>query len=154
MDAVRLFFCNYLSKEYLWRFRKIRNDLTICRLKQKFQRLDNKINQLKQDKNTPASRIRTLQKQRAEMLGEIYSNLSAWQTIQVARHPQRPLLGDYLEMMVSDFRELHGDRCFADDRAILTGFGQIGRERVLIVGHNKGKDTKEKIACNFGCAQS
>lgn len=114
--------------------------------------LDNKINQLKQDKNTPASQIRTLQKQRAEMLGEIYSNLSAWQTIQVARHPQRPLLGDYLKMMVSDFRELHGDRCFADDRAILTGFGQIGRERVLIVGHNKGKDTKEKIACNFGCA--
>ncbi len=114
--------------------------------------IDSKINQLKQDKNSSASEIRALQKQQAELLGSIYSNLTAWQTIQVARHPQRPLLTDYLKRMFTDFRELHGDRCFADDRAIVTGFGQIGRERVLVVGHNKGKNTKEKIECNFGCA--
>jgi acetyl-CoA carboxylase carboxyl transferase subunit alpha len=77
--------------------------------------------------------------------------LTAWQTVQVARHPDRPLLSDYLNLMVKDFRELHGDRCFGDDRAIVTGFGQIGRERVLIVGQNKGKNTKQKVACNFGC---
>jgi acetyl-CoA carboxylase carboxyl transferase subunit alpha len=60
-------------------------------------------------------------------------------------------LTDYLNLMVKDFRELHGDRCFGDDRAIITGIGQIARNKVLIVGQNKGKTTKEKIACNFGC---
>jgi acetyl-CoA carboxylase carboxyl transferase subunit alpha len=54
--------------------------------------------------------------------------------------------------MVKDFRQLHGDRCFGDDRAMVAGFGQIGRENVMIIGHDKGRDTKEKIACNFGCA--
>jgi acetyl-CoA carboxylase carboxyl transferase subunit alpha len=111
-----------------------------------------KINELKENKSLNGPEIRKLQKQQAELISEIYSNLSPWQTIQVARHPQRPLLGDYLSMMITDFKELHGDRAFGDDRAIITGFGQIGRERVLIVGHNKGRDTKEKIECNFGCA--
>jgi acetyl-CoA carboxylase carboxyl transferase subunit alpha len=61
------------------------------------------------------------------------------------------LLQDYLNLMVKDFRELHGDRCFGDDRAIITGLGQIGREKVLVIGQNKGRTLKEKIACNFGC---
>ena len=98
-----------------------------------------------------SAEIRQLQRQQVAELKRIYSNLTAWQTVQVARHPKRPVLSDYLELMVKDFRELHGDRCFGDDRAIVTGFGQIGRERVLVVGQNKGKNTKEKIACNFGC---
>lgn len=114
--------------------------------------LNNKIIELKKDKAGKPAEIRKLQKQQAELIGSIYSQLSAWQTVQVARHPQRPLLSDYLRVMITDFRELHGDRCFGDDRAIVTGFGQIGRQRVLVVGHNKGKDTKEKIECNFGCA--
>ena len=96
--------------------------------------------------------IRRLQREQVTELKRIYSNLTAWQTVQVARHPKRPILADYLNLMVKDFRELHGDRCFGDDRAIVTGLGQIGRERILLVGHNKGKNTKEKIACNFGCA--
>ncbi|MFC1633592.1 acetyl-CoA carboxylase carboxyltransferase subunit alpha [Planctomycetota bacterium] len=98
-----------------------------------------------------SAEIRQLQRQQVTELKRIYSNLTAWQTVQVARHPNRPLLSDYISLMVKDFRELHGDRCFGDDRAILTGFGHIGRERVLLVGQNKGKTTKEKIACNFGC---
>jgi len=98
-----------------------------------------------------SAEIRQLQRQQVAELKRIYSNLTAWQTVQVARHPKRPVLSDYLELMVKDFRELHGDRCFGDDRAIVTGFGQMGRERVLVVGQNKGKNTKEKIACNFGC---
>lgn len=96
--------------------------------------------------------IRRLQREQVAELKRIYSSLSAWQTVQVARHPKRPLLADYLNFMVKDFRELHGDRCFGDDRAIFTGLGRIGRERVLIVGQNKGKNTNQKIACNFGCA--
>ena len=96
--------------------------------------------------------IRKLQREQVAEFRRIYSNLSAWQTVQVARHPKRPLLGDYLNLMVKDFRQLHGDRCFGDDQAIVCGLGHIGSEKVLIVGHNKGRDTKEKIKCNFGCS--
>jgi acetyl-CoA carboxylase carboxyl transferase subunit alpha len=98
-----------------------------------------------------STEIRRLQRQQVTELKRIYSNLTAWQTVQVSRHPNRPLLSDYLDLMVKDFRELHGDRCFGDDRAIVTGLGQIGRERVLVIGQNKGKNTKQKVACNFGC---
>lgn len=98
-----------------------------------------------------STEICRLQKDRVDELNRIYSNLTAWQTVQVARHPTRPILTDYFDLMVKDFCELHGDRCFGDDRAIITGLGQIGREKVLIVGQNKGKNTKERIACNFGC---
>jgi acetyl-CoA carboxylase carboxyl transferase subunit alpha len=99
-----------------------------------------------------SAEIRTLQKKQVDQLRGIYSNLTAWQTVQVARHPKRPLLEDYLNFMVDDFHELHGDRCFGDDRAMITGLGMIGTEKVLVVGQNKGRTTKEKIACNFGCA--
>ena len=117
--------------------------------------LDRQMNELRKLSSTKgidySAEIRQLQRQQVTELKRIYSNLTAWQTVQVARHPNRPLLCDYINLMVKDFRELHGDRCFGDDRAILTGLGHIGRERVLIVGQNKGKTTKEKIACNFGC---
>lgn len=98
-----------------------------------------------------STEIRRLQREQVAELKRVYSNLTAWQIVQVARHPKRPLLIDYLDLMVKDFRELHGDRCFGDDRAIITGTGQIARNKVLIVGQNKGKTTKEKVACNFGC---
>ena len=98
-----------------------------------------------------ASKIRQLQLRQTELLKDIYSNLSPWQTVQVSRHPQRPLLGDYLNLMFKDVRQLHGDRCFGDDPAIVTALGQIGHQKVMIVGQNKGKDVKEKVACNFGC---
>ncbi len=98
-----------------------------------------------------SAEIRRLQREQVTELKRIYSNLTAWQTVQVARHPKRPLLSDYLDLMVKDFREFHGDRCFGDDRAIVTGLGQIGRNRVFIIGQNKGRNTKEKVVCNFGC---
>jgi acetyl-CoA carboxylase carboxyl transferase subunit alpha len=117
--------------------------------------LDSQMNELRKLSSTKgidySAEIRQLQKQQVVELKRIYSDLTAWQTVQVARHPNRPLLTDYLNLMVKDFRELHGDRCFGDDRAIITGLGHIGRERVLIVGQNKGRNTKQKIACNFGC---
>jgi acetyl-CoA carboxylase carboxyl transferase subunit alpha len=98
-----------------------------------------------------SAEIRQLQQAQVTELKRVYANLTAWQTVQVARHPKRPLLSDYLDLMVKEFRELHGDRCFGDDRAIITGLGHIGREKVLVVGQNKGKNTKEKVTCNFGC---
>jgi acetyl-CoA carboxylase carboxyl transferase subunit alpha len=98
-----------------------------------------------------SAEIRQLQRLQVAELKRVYSSLTAWQTVQVARHPKRPLLGDYLCLMIKDFQEMHGDRAFGDDRAIVTGLGQIGREKVMVIGQNKGRDTKEKIACNFGC---
>ncbi len=97
-----------------------------------------------------SAEIRDLQRRQVEEFKRIYDNLSAWQTVQVARHPQRPLFCDYLNLMIKDFRELHGDRNFGDDKAIICGLGQIGRERVMIIGQEKGRDTKEKLARNFG----
>jgi len=121
----------------------------------KVAHLDCQMNELRKLSSTKgidySSEIRKLQQQQVAELKLIYSNLTAWQTVQVARHPKRPILSDYLNLMVKDFRELHGDRSFGDDRAIVTGLGQIGRERVMIIGQNKGKTTKQKIACNFGC---
>ena len=96
--------------------------------------------------------IRTV---RAELLAarrKLYSNLDAWETVQMARHPKRPLVPDYLNLIVRDFCELHGDRSFRDDRAILTGFGRMGNMKCLFVGHNKGKDTKERLENCFGMA--
>ena len=88
----------------------------------------------------------------ASTMKRLYGNLSPWETVLVARHPKRPLSTDYLRMIFRDFCELHGDRLFGDDKAIITGFARIGKHRVMFVGHNKGKDLKERIACNFGCA--
>lgn len=98
------------------------------------------------------SEIRKLHAQYVTLLKKTYSNLSAWETVQVARHPQRPLAGDYIGRIVKEFVELHGDRRFAEDRAIRCGLGRIATERVAVVAQHKGRDTKEKIECNFGCA--
>jgi len=117
--------------------------------------LDEQINELRKIQSVKGinytAEIRRLQQKQIAELKKIYSNLTAWQTVKVARHPKRPVLQDYLALMVKDFHQLHGDRCFGDDPAIITGLGQIGREKVLLVGQNKGKTTKEKVAFNFGC---
>lgn len=86
------------------------------------------------------------------MYKKIYCHLSPWETVQVARHPKRPLFPDYIRLMVKDFCELHGDRNFRDDRAIVTGFGRIDRQKVMIIGHSKGRDTKERLENHFGMA--
>lgn len=131
------------------------NNATQLEFEEKVADFDRQIDELRKLSSVKgidySSEIRQLQRQQVAELKRVYSNLTAWQTVQVARHPNRPLLSDYLSLMVKDFRELHGDRCFGDDRAIITGLGQIGRERVLVIGQDKGKTTKQKIASNFGC---
>ena len=120
----------------------------------KIAEYDRKIEELlKQDsfQGRNAQDIRLLQVEQTRLLKEIYSNLTPWQTVQVSRHPQRPIFVDYLNLLFKEVRPLHGDRCFGDDRAIITAFAQLGREKVMVIGQNKGKDVKEKIACNFGC---
>ncbi len=83
---------------------------------------------------------------------QVFSNLSAWQRVQLARHPNRPYTLDYLRLAFTDFTELHGDRLFADDRAMVGGFASLGGQRVMVIGTQKGRDTKEKILRNFGSA--
>jgi len=82
----------------------------------------------------------------------LYAHLTPWETVLVARHPKRPHSSDYLKTVFRDFCELHGDRTFSDDRAIVTGFARVGGHKVMVIGHNKGKDIKERMSCNFGCA--
>jgi acetyl-CoA carboxylase carboxyl transferase subunit alpha len=83
---------------------------------------------------------------------QIFANLSAWDRIKIARHPKRPFTLDYLKMAFTDFHELHGDRLFADDRAVVGGFATLGRHKVMVIGTQKGRDTKENIRRNFGSA--
>ena len=84
---------------------------------------------------------------------KIYSNLSPWQNVQVARHPERPHFLDYIERISDEFDELHGDRHFSDDRAVIGGIGSIGEYKVMFIGHEKGRSTEEKILHNFGMSQ-
>ncbi|MBN1942924.1 MAG: acetyl-CoA carboxylase carboxyltransferase subunit alpha [Phycisphaerae bacterium] len=100
-----------------------------------------------------ASEIRQFRAQYVSLLRKTYQSLSPWETVQVARHPQRPLSRDYIGLIVKNFVELHGDRRFADDKAIVGGLGRIGTEKVLLLAQQKGRDTKEKLAHNFGMAQ-
>jgi len=88
----------------------------------------------------------------AETSKQIFSNLSAWQRVQMARHPRRPFTLDYLKNTFSDFSELHGDRLFAEDRAVVGGFAMLENHRVMVIGTQKGRDTKENIQRNFGSA--
>ncbi|MGZ5115332.1 MAG: acetyl-CoA carboxylase carboxyltransferase subunit alpha [Burkholderiales bacterium] len=94
--------------------------------------------------------IARLQKKSQGLTKEIYGKLSAWQIAQVARHPQRPYTLDYANAIFEGFEELHGDRSFADDAAIVGGLGRFNGETCMIIGHQKGRDTKEKIHRNFG----
>jgi acetyl-CoA carboxylase carboxyl transferase subunit alpha len=96
--------------------------------------------------------VQKLMKEREKTLKKIYKDLSPWNTVRVARHPDRPQTRDYIKNMCRDFCELSGDRRFGDDPALVTGFGRIGGRKCLIVGHQKGKTTQEKLACHFGCA--
>jgi len=101
---------------------------------------------------SPKEDVNKLIKERTRTLKRIYKKLSPWNTVRVARHPERPQTRDYIKYMCRDFCELAGDRRFGDDPAMVTGFGRIGGRKCLIVGHQKGKDTHEKLACHFGCA--
>ena len=99
-----------------------------------------------------ATEISQLRQNLTGLLRKTYAHLTAWETVQVARHPSRPQTRDYIDLIVKDFDELSGDRSFADDKTIVSGLGRIGGHKVMLIGHHKGRDTKEKIACNFGCA--
>lgn len=118
--------------------------------------LEAKIEELKNfgsDKNIELNpEINKLQQKLEKMKKDIYSNLSIWQRVQIARHPDRPYTLDYIRMICDDFVEMHGDRQFADDLALVAGFAHINGNKVMVMGHQKGRDTNENVERNFGCA--
>jgi acetyl-CoA carboxylase carboxyl transferase subunit alpha len=99
-----------------------------------------------------SSEIEALRTRLKHAIETTYQDLSAWETVNVARHADRPVTSDYTTSVLDEFVELHGDKLFGDDPAILTGLGRIGTQRFVLVGHRKGKTVKERMACNFGCA--
>jgi len=116
--------------------------------------LEDKIEQLRyvQDDSALdiADEISRLSKKSESLTKDLYNKLTPWQISQVSRHPQRPYTQDYIEALFTDFEELHGDRVFADDKAIVGGLARFNGQSVMVIGHQKGRDTKEKIARNFG----
>jgi acetyl-CoA carboxylase carboxyl transferase subunit alpha len=115
--------------------------------------LEEKINRLKDiAKHQPGTldEIKRLQKKAYHLQEEIYSKLTAWQTTQIARHPNRPTTLDYIDLFITDFTELHGDRSFAEDPAMVGGIGKFGNRSVVVIGHQKGKNVRERVKRNFG----
>ena len=116
--------------------------------------LEGKIQVLRTGKDDAAvdlsAEVAQLEKKCQQLTKEIYAALTPWQVAQVARHPQRPYTLDYLRMIFTDFEELHGDRSFADDHAIVGGLARLDGQAVMVIGHQKGHDTKEKLSRNFG----
>lgn len=118
--------------------------------------LENKIETLRENKNNEESvhdEISSLSLKIENLTKEIYEGLSIWQKVQVARHPHRPHFSDYIENIFTDFDELHGDRLFGDDQAIIGGLAKFKGNPVVIIGHEKGKSTEDKISRNFGMSQ-
>ncbi|HOU36094.1 MAG TPA: acetyl-CoA carboxylase carboxyltransferase subunit alpha [Candidatus Omnitrophota bacterium] len=99
-----------------------------------------------------SAEIRNLEEKRAAQEKEIYSNLTPWQRVLIARHPQRPYTSDYIGALMTDFVELHGDRAFSDDKALIGGLARLDGVKVMVMGHQKGRDIKENLKRNFGCA--
>ncbi len=101
---------------------------------------------------TTLDAIRNMRVEIQRMKRDVFDHLDAWETVKVARHPERPQTRDYLELLFDDFLELHGDRAFGDDRAILTGFAMLDGQKVMFVGQQKGRTLKERNECYYGCA--
>ena len=99
-----------------------------------------------------AESLREMKTRLTRLTKEIYSSLTPWQTVQVARHKNRPYTTDYLSLVFDEFVELHGDRFFGDDRAMRVGFAKLDERRVMVIGHQKGRNYKERSETNFGCA--
>lgn len=116
--------------------------------------LERKIDELKgfttrEDLNM-SGEVKKLEAKLSQIKKEVYENLTPWQRVQLARHPKRPYTLDYIDMLMTDFVEIHGDRHFADDKSIIGGLATINGEKIMVIGHQKGRDTKENLIRNFG----
>src|SRR3972149_1191044 len=125
---------------------------TILEFERPVIELEQKIEEMRKyaDNLDIADEITKLERKVDQLRESIFSNLTRWQRVQLARHPERPYTLDYIQYLLPDFVELHGDRHFGDDKAIVGGFGTIGNETVMLIGHQKGRDTKSNLYRNFG----
>jgi acetyl-CoA carboxylase carboxyl transferase subunit alpha len=116
--------------------------------------LEDRLEKLEAHEQTPEVRneIRLLRRELNEQTRKIYANLLPWETVEVARHPDRPMTTDYLELVFDEFVELHGDKFFGDDRAIRSGWAKLDTFKLMVIGHQKGKNLKERGECNYGYA--
>jgi len=114
--------------------------------------LEQKIQEMKKLSDTLdiEDEIKSLEEKVQQLQDQIYNNLSRWQIVQIARHPERPYTLDYIQKITTDFIELHGDRCFGDDKALVGGFAKLNGETVMVIGQQKGRDTKSNLYRNFG----
>ena len=135
---------------------RVNKFMSILEFEKPIFELESKIKELKEfssDKKISLdSEIKKLEQKLEKLRSQVYGNLNIWQRVQIARHSDRPYPLDYIRMMMTDFVELHGDRQFADDLALVAGFAKIDQKKVLVIGHQKGRDTKENLRRNFGCA--
>ncbi len=131
-------------------------DITRLDFEKPIIELEGKIKELKSftsgEQMDFSSEIKKLEEKLKRVKKEIYGNLTAWQKVQIARHPDRPYSLDYISLIMGDFIELHGDRLFSDDKALVAGFARLDDEKIMFMGHQKGRDTKENLVRNFGCA--
>ena len=117
--------------------------------------LEDQLSKLEAEPNPTSAVQESIRRMRVEltqMTRERYMNLDPWQIVQVSRHPERPQTPDYIELVFDEFVELHGDKAFGDDRAIVTGFAKLDGRKVMLVGHQKGRTLKERNECLYGCA--
>jgi acetyl-CoA carboxylase carboxyl transferase subunit alpha len=132
-------------------------DLTFLDFEQPIAELEAKIDELRfvgdDSEINISEEIARLTSKSEALTKSIFSKLSAWQVAQLARHPMRPYTADYLQKLAPDFQELHGDRMFADDPAIIGGIGRLEGRSVMFIGHQKGRDTKERVRRNYGMAK-
>ncbi|MGE0268791.1 MAG: acetyl-CoA carboxylase carboxyltransferase subunit alpha [Candidatus Omnitrophota bacterium] len=130
--------------------------MSILEFEKPIYELEAKIDELKnfgdEKKISIEPEIKKLQEKLEKMKAQIYKNLTIWQRVQIARHPDRPYTLDYIRLMTTDFVEIHGDRLFADDLALIAGFAKLDGQKIVIMGHQKGRDTTENLKRNFGCA--
>jgi acetyl-CoA carboxylase carboxyl transferase subunit alpha len=116
------------------------------------QELEAELRAAEANPDTPKDALRELRRKLLALKRQVYSNLKPWEVVQIARHPERPQTSDYIDALFEDFVELHGDRYFGDDRAMITGFAKFSDYKILFVGQQKGKTLSEKKECFFGCA--
>src|ERR1700693_3306298 len=123
--------------------------------KNDIEKLERELTDLERISNpdAPSADLTRLRNEVAQLRHDFYENMSAWQRTLLARHPQRPYMMDYVRLLFEDFQELHGDRAYGDDAAMVTGFAKFNGRPVVLVGQQKGRDTKQRVAQNFGQAK-
>jgi acetyl-CoA carboxylase carboxyl transferase subunit alpha len=132
--------------------RKEKKTATTAERRKEIERLEKDVDELRQlaSGNEGEAELERLKLQVSELRREFYTHLGPWQRAQIARHPQRPYTLDWINFLIADFIELHGDRSFGDDKALITGLGKFQGRPVAVIGHQKGRDTKQRVARNFG----